>query len=77
MAKQSNPVVFSDDSSNALSDVFAKFAQAKANLSEQSKETKAVCESYNMDMYAEVCAVVNQCEFNSKGNLYKDDKDVI
>ena len=77
MAKQSNPVVFSDDSSNALSDVFAKFAQAKANLSEQSKETKAVCESYNMDMYAEVCAIVNQCEFNSKGNLYKEDKDAI
>ena len=77
MAKQSNPVVFSDDSSNALTDVFAKFAQAKANLSEQSKETKAVCESYNMDMYAEVCAIVNQCEFNSKGNLYKEDKDAI
>ena len=77
MAKQSNPVVFSDDASNALTDVFAKFAQAKANLSEQSKETKAVCESYNMDMYAEVCAIVNQCEFNSKGNLYKEDKDAI
>ena len=77
MAKQSNPVVFSDDASNALTDVFAKFAQAKANLSEQSKETKAVCESYNMDMYAEVCAIVNQCEFNSKGNLYTADAKAI
>jgi len=77
MAKQSNPVVFSDDSSNALTDVFAKFAQAKANLNEQSKETKAICESYNMDMYAEVCAVVNQCEFNSKGNLYTADAKTI
>lgn len=77
MAKVSTPVVFSDDSSNALTDVFSKFAQAKANLSEQSKETKAVCESYNMDMYAEVCAVVNQCEFNSKGNLYTADAKAI
>ena len=77
MAKVSTPVVFSDDSSNSLTDVFAKFAQAKANLSEQSKETKAVCESYNMDMYAEVCAVVNQCQFNSKGNLYSQDRDAI
>ena len=32
MAKVSTPVVFSDDSSNALTDVFTKFAQAKANL---------------------------------------------
>ncbi len=77
MAKVSTPVVFSDDSSNSLTDVFAKFAQAKANLSEQSKETKAVCESYNMDMYAEVCAIVNQCQFTSNGNLYSQDRDAI
>ena len=28
-------------------------------------------------MYAEVCAVVNQCEFNSKGNLYTADAKAI
>ena len=40
MAKVSTPVVFSDDSSNALTDVFTKFAQAKATLVSNQKRPR-------------------------------------
>ena len=66
-------VNFSIDAIENITASVSNWEKAKASAT----ASKEAAETHNLDMYSEVMAVVNTCKFNSKGNLYKDDRQAI
>jgi len=66
-------VTFSIDAIENITASVDNWDAAKA----AGKAQKEISETHNLEMYSEVMAVVNTCQINSKGNLYKADARVI
>lgn len=68
MAKVSN-VSFSVEATNNITDAYVAYSATKDAIGVEKEKG----ESYNLAMYSEVIAVMNQCKLNTNNKLYKED----